>query len=42
MPPIQRGLTVVAIVYVSMGLGLYLKVPAHIQNYMQVRNYESN
>ena len=42
MTAIQRAWTVVAIAYIGMGVGLYLKVPAHIQNAMQVRNYESN
>ena len=42
MTPIQKAWTALAIVHIGMGVGLYLKVPAHIQNYMQVRNYESN
>ena len=37
MTAIQRGFTVVAIVYASMGVGLYFKAPLHIQNAMQVR-----
>ena len=42
MTPIQTAWTALAIVHIGMGVGLYLKAPAHIQNYMQVRNYESN
>lgn len=37
MTPIKRAWAVVAIVYVSMGVGLYFKAPLHIQNAMQVR-----
>ncbi len=40
MTPIQRAWTVLAIVHIGMGVGLYLKAPAHIQNYMQVRSYD--
>ncbi len=42
MTPIQRAWTALAIVHIGMGVGLYLKAPAHIQQLMQVRNHESN
>ena len=42
MSQAQKSLAIVAAFWLIQGVAMYLKAPAHIQNYMQVRHERTN